>query len=169
MAPTTTATSTGLSRPTGSHDLSLWLPYHTSSPPLNPQSSPADQSQPGGVSGSSPQCCHCGWRGDHAPNCPFNSSTAGRNCGFELPQTSLYPDPSAVFGIPSANMRTAWLDKQERRLNPGEVDDVTRPVPFLLPPPSSYFSFMIHSIALPYKPPRTFLRGQDCNPANDLD
>lgn len=20
---------------------------------------------------SSPQCCHCGWRGKHAPNCPF--------------------------------------------------------------------------------------------------
>ncbi|KZT08771.1 uncharacterized protein LAESUDRAFT_648545 [Laetiporus sulphureus 93-53] len=18
-----------------------------------------------------PQCCHCGWRGDHAPTCPF--------------------------------------------------------------------------------------------------
>ncbi|KAJ7082014.1 hypothetical protein B0H15DRAFT_853160 [Mycena belliarum] len=18
-----------------------------------------------------PQCCHCGWRGEHAPNCPF--------------------------------------------------------------------------------------------------
>ena len=18
-----------------------------------------------------PQCCHCGWRGDHAPDCPF--------------------------------------------------------------------------------------------------
>ncbi|KZT30977.1 hypothetical protein NEOLEDRAFT_1054402 [Neolentinus lepideus HHB14362 ss-1] len=20
---------------------------------------------------SSPQCCHCGWRGGHSPNCPF--------------------------------------------------------------------------------------------------
>ncbi|KAF7291328.1 hypothetical protein MIND_01277300 [Mycena indigotica] len=20
-----------------------------------------------------PQCCHCGWRGDHANNCPFKS------------------------------------------------------------------------------------------------
>ncbi|KAJ4464186.1 hypothetical protein C8R41DRAFT_860459 [Lentinula lateritia] len=20
-----------------------------------------------------PQCGHCGWRGDHAPNCPFRS------------------------------------------------------------------------------------------------
>ncbi|XP_006453874.1 hypothetical protein AGABI2DRAFT_63000 [Agaricus bisporus var. bisporus H97] len=20
---------------------------------------------------SSPQCCHCGWRGTHAPDCPF--------------------------------------------------------------------------------------------------
>ncbi|TFK89868.1 hypothetical protein K466DRAFT_485883 [Polyporus arcularius HHB13444] len=20
---------------------------------------------------SSPQCCHCGWRGAHAPTCPF--------------------------------------------------------------------------------------------------
>ncbi|KIY46835.1 hypothetical protein FISHEDRAFT_28679, partial [Fistulina hepatica ATCC 64428] len=19
----------------------------------------------------SPQCCHCGWRGSHAPDCPF--------------------------------------------------------------------------------------------------
>ncbi|KIM82195.1 hypothetical protein PILCRDRAFT_820567 [Piloderma croceum F 1598] len=23
------------------------------------------------VNYSSPQCCHCGWRGSHAPNCPF--------------------------------------------------------------------------------------------------
>ncbi|KDR85918.1 hypothetical protein GALMADRAFT_393053 [Galerina marginata CBS 339.88] len=21
---------------------------------------------------SSPQCCHCGWRGSHSPNCPFS-------------------------------------------------------------------------------------------------
>ncbi|KAI0082736.1 hypothetical protein K474DRAFT_1585337 [Panus rudis PR-1116 ss-1] len=27
--------------------------------------SPVDQSQP--------QCCHCGYRGSHAPNCPFKS------------------------------------------------------------------------------------------------
>ncbi|KAI0059421.1 hypothetical protein BV25DRAFT_1828939 [Artomyces pyxidatus] len=20
---------------------------------------------------SAPQCCHCGWRGSHSPNCPF--------------------------------------------------------------------------------------------------
>ncbi|KIJ97040.1 hypothetical protein K443DRAFT_681826 [Laccaria amethystina LaAM-08-1] len=23
------------------------------------------------VNHSSPQCCHCGWRGSHAANCPF--------------------------------------------------------------------------------------------------
>ena len=23
------------------------------------------------VTHNAPQCCHCGWRGDHAPNCPF--------------------------------------------------------------------------------------------------
>ncbi|KIY45563.1 hypothetical protein FISHEDRAFT_49051 [Fistulina hepatica ATCC 64428] len=23
------------------------------------------------VNDSSPQCCHCGWRGEHAPDCPF--------------------------------------------------------------------------------------------------
>ncbi|EJF67311.1 hypothetical protein BD309DRAFT_858708 [Dichomitus squalens] len=23
------------------------------------------------TSASSPQCCHCGWRGAHAPTCPF--------------------------------------------------------------------------------------------------
>ncbi|KAF8799905.1 hypothetical protein BYT27DRAFT_7200887 [Phlegmacium glaucopus] len=23
------------------------------------------------VNHSSPQCCHCGWRGSHSPNCPF--------------------------------------------------------------------------------------------------
>ncbi|EKM49575.1 uncharacterized protein PHACADRAFT_265118 [Phanerochaete carnosa HHB-10118-sp] len=22
-------------------------------------------------SSGQPQCCHCGWRGSHAPNCPF--------------------------------------------------------------------------------------------------
>ncbi|KIM64191.1 hypothetical protein SCLCIDRAFT_115781 [Scleroderma citrinum Foug A] len=21
--------------------------------------------------GGAPQCCHCGWRGSHSPNCPF--------------------------------------------------------------------------------------------------
>ncbi|KIM35607.1 hypothetical protein M413DRAFT_79204, partial [Hebeloma cylindrosporum] len=23
------------------------------------------------INHSSPQCCHCGWRGAHSPNCPF--------------------------------------------------------------------------------------------------
>ncbi|EKM61543.1 uncharacterized protein PHACADRAFT_248221 [Phanerochaete carnosa HHB-10118-sp] len=23
------------------------------------------------VTHNAPQCCHCGWRGDHAPTCPF--------------------------------------------------------------------------------------------------
>ncbi|KAA1471465.1 hypothetical protein DENSPDRAFT_776601 [Dentipellis sp. KUC8613] len=23
------------------------------------------------IDASSPQCCHCGWRGSHSPNCPF--------------------------------------------------------------------------------------------------
>ncbi|EIW64460.1 uncharacterized protein TRAVEDRAFT_25623 [Trametes versicolor FP-101664 SS1] len=23
------------------------------------------------LAASSPQCCHCGWRGAHAPTCPF--------------------------------------------------------------------------------------------------
>ncbi|KAI0830897.1 hypothetical protein BC628DRAFT_1356106 [Trametes gibbosa] len=23
------------------------------------------------LSASAPQCCHCGWRGAHAPSCPF--------------------------------------------------------------------------------------------------
>ncbi|TFK21276.1 hypothetical protein FA15DRAFT_672714 [Coprinopsis marcescibilis] len=22
---------------------------------------------------SAPQCCHCGWRGSHSPDCPFKS------------------------------------------------------------------------------------------------
>ncbi|KAH9969131.1 hypothetical protein BC827DRAFT_1121129 [Russula dissimulans] len=25
------------------------------------------------VNFSAPQCCHCGYRGTHSPNCPFNS------------------------------------------------------------------------------------------------
>ncbi|KAF6761328.1 hypothetical protein DFP72DRAFT_880772 [Ephemerocybe angulata] len=25
---------------------------------------------------SSPQCCHCGWRGTHSPSCPFNLAAA---------------------------------------------------------------------------------------------
>ncbi|KAL4070255.1 hypothetical protein J3A83DRAFT_4241505 [Scleroderma citrinum] len=23
------------------------------------------------VNAGAPQCCHCGWRGSHSPNCPF--------------------------------------------------------------------------------------------------
>ncbi|KII93092.1 hypothetical protein PLICRDRAFT_35269 [Plicaturopsis crispa FD-325 SS-3] len=23
------------------------------------------------VNHGAPQCCHCGWRGSHSPNCPF--------------------------------------------------------------------------------------------------
>ncbi|KAG9309070.1 hypothetical protein JVU11DRAFT_10952 [Chiua virens] len=23
------------------------------------------------VNANAPQCCHCGWRGAHAPSCPF--------------------------------------------------------------------------------------------------
>ncbi|KAI6030014.1 hypothetical protein EDC04DRAFT_2572637, partial [Pisolithus marmoratus] len=23
------------------------------------------------VNHNAPQCCHCGWRGSHAPQCPF--------------------------------------------------------------------------------------------------
>lgn len=30
-----------------------------------------------------PQCCHCGWRGDHSPDCPFGSSPPVR-CVFVL-------------------------------------------------------------------------------------
>ncbi|KAI0724771.1 hypothetical protein C8Q72DRAFT_786742 [Fomitopsis betulina] len=29
------------------------------------------QEQPALVNHNAPQCCHCGWRGDHAPTCPF--------------------------------------------------------------------------------------------------
>ncbi|KAI0354657.1 hypothetical protein OH77DRAFT_1496607 [Trametes cingulata] len=29
------------------------------------------ESEPCLLSASSPQCCHCGWRGAHAPTCPF--------------------------------------------------------------------------------------------------
>ncbi|KAI0005543.1 hypothetical protein BJV74DRAFT_762160 [Russula compacta] len=25
------------------------------------------------VNFSAPQCCHCGYRGSHSPNCPFSS------------------------------------------------------------------------------------------------
>ncbi|KAF9026608.1 hypothetical protein BDZ89DRAFT_1067438 [Hymenopellis radicata] len=26
---------------------------------------------PVNATNSGPQCCHCGWRGDHEPACPF--------------------------------------------------------------------------------------------------
>ncbi|KAI0931639.1 hypothetical protein AcW2_000483 [Taiwanofungus camphoratus] len=29
------------------------------------------EDQPAPVNHSAPQCCHCGWRGAHAPACPF--------------------------------------------------------------------------------------------------
>ncbi|EPT03358.1 hypothetical protein FOMPIDRAFT_1116360 [Fomitopsis schrenkii] len=29
------------------------------------------QEQSAPVNHNAPQCCHCGWRGDHAPTCPF--------------------------------------------------------------------------------------------------
>ncbi|KAH9932087.1 uncharacterized protein BXZ73DRAFT_101464 [Epithele typhae] len=28
-------------------------------------------SEPAPANAGSPQCCHCGWRGAHAPTCPF--------------------------------------------------------------------------------------------------
>ncbi|CAL1716219.1 unnamed protein product [Somion occarium] len=32
------------------------------------ESAPGDSADKGN---GGPQCCHCGWRGSHAPNCPF--------------------------------------------------------------------------------------------------
>lgn len=34
-------------------------------------------SAPMDANSSGPQCCHCGWRGDHEPNCPFKIPTRG--------------------------------------------------------------------------------------------
>ena len=31
----------------------------------------SDSSESSCVLHSAPQCCHCGWRGAHSPNCPF--------------------------------------------------------------------------------------------------
>ncbi|GBE77271.1 hypothetical protein BKA93DRAFT_733954 [Sparassis latifolia] len=40
-------------------------------PPSSPAPSHISADAPHPQSHSSPQCCHCGWRGAHAPTCPF--------------------------------------------------------------------------------------------------
>ncbi|KAL4251291.1 hypothetical protein ABKN59_006757 [Abortiporus biennis] len=40
---------------------------HTSSAPNTNHS----ESSTACVNHGAPQCCHCGWRGAHAPTCPF--------------------------------------------------------------------------------------------------
>ncbi|KAI0082318.1 hypothetical protein K474DRAFT_1655700 [Panus rudis PR-1116 ss-1] len=46
---------------------------NASSQPSSPSSAPSTHhhhsSAP--VNCNAPQCCHCGWRGAHAPTCPF--------------------------------------------------------------------------------------------------
>ncbi|KAI0050587.1 hypothetical protein FA95DRAFT_1486911 [Auriscalpium vulgare] len=43
---------------------------HSSVPvPTDARKSVAGEGVP--VNASAPQCCHCGWRGSHSPNCPF--------------------------------------------------------------------------------------------------
>ena len=49
---------------------------HTSSSsapaaPLSHHTSTTESSSCVNYSGGAPQCCHCGWRGAHAPTCPF--------------------------------------------------------------------------------------------------
>ncbi|KAF8273838.1 hypothetical protein EI94DRAFT_1715031 [Lactarius quietus] len=45
--------------------------FETSAIPLPPRQG-TDIENPC-VNFSAPQCCHCGWRGTHSPNCPFGS------------------------------------------------------------------------------------------------
>ncbi|KAI5835184.1 hypothetical protein K523DRAFT_228843, partial [Schizophyllum commune Tattone D] len=40
-----------------------------SSTPASAKATPGDAAAP--TNASAPQCCHCGWRGAHAPDCPF--------------------------------------------------------------------------------------------------
>ncbi|KAF9235380.1 hypothetical protein BU15DRAFT_51444 [Melanogaster broomeanus] len=42
---------------------------HTSSIPVSKRNGADDTNN--FVNCSAPQCCHCGWRGSHAPTCPF--------------------------------------------------------------------------------------------------
>ncbi|KAG7439374.1 uncharacterized protein BT62DRAFT_1081639 [Guyanagaster necrorhizus] len=42
------------------HEASYTSPPSSTSVPMN-----------NGRGASEPQCCHCGWRGAHAPGCPF--------------------------------------------------------------------------------------------------
>ncbi|KAI0778839.1 hypothetical protein BD413DRAFT_601509 [Trametes elegans] len=43
----------------------------THSVPVHAAASAVGDSESCILSASSPQCCHCGWRGAHAPTCPF--------------------------------------------------------------------------------------------------
>ncbi|KAI0784222.1 hypothetical protein C8Q75DRAFT_736356 [Abortiporus biennis] len=45
------------------------------------------------VNKSAPQCCHCGWRGAHAPTCPFKCSVED-TLGLRLIPSSLLPSES---------------------------------------------------------------------------
>ncbi|KAI4522610.1 hypothetical protein K525DRAFT_198388, partial [Schizophyllum commune Loenen D] len=40
-----------------------------SSTPASAKATLGDAAAP--TNASAPQCCHCGWRGAHAPDCPF--------------------------------------------------------------------------------------------------
>ncbi|KAK7453423.1 hypothetical protein VKT23_011690 [Stygiomarasmius scandens] len=50
------------------------MPFPTAaSPSTSPASPPSSGYPPRNNVHSAPQCCHCGWRGAHAPNCPFKA------------------------------------------------------------------------------------------------
>ncbi|KAL1750832.1 hypothetical protein FB107DRAFT_223206, partial [Schizophyllum commune] len=40
-------------------------------PSSTPASAKATTGDAAPTNASAPQCCHCGWRGAHAPDCPF--------------------------------------------------------------------------------------------------
>ncbi|TFK42204.1 hypothetical protein BDQ12DRAFT_677783 [Crucibulum laeve] len=45
---------------------------HKSAPSTAPASfKQSDATSVATVNHGAPQCCHCGWRGSHSPNCPF--------------------------------------------------------------------------------------------------
>ncbi|KAI0271455.1 hypothetical protein BC834DRAFT_859611 [Gloeopeniophorella convolvens] len=45
---------------------------HQHQPMLSvPVASREGDSEDSCINFSSPQCCHCGWRGTHSPSCPF--------------------------------------------------------------------------------------------------
>ncbi|KAH8094734.1 hypothetical protein BXZ70DRAFT_356494 [Cristinia sonorae] len=77
--------------------------------PVSSHTTSADSSC---VNHGAPQCCHCGWRGAHAPTCPFNRPPL-RRCRIALVShlaTSLVsPPPTAITATFATNIAHRFI------------------------------------------------------------